>query len=749
MKRYFQISLALFVMLALQTISAQSVQFKVPITLVNGTDTTKLYIGVSGDGSGGSITDNTFGVDIGAAFGDYSESLAAPAPPAYNFRAVFMTIPGHDATYPNGLGATGTTTDYRGYSSLTQIDTFKIVIAGDNTDVNSTIVSWPSDLNYYGTKWTILPQNNTGWSSTNMISSSSVTIPASATKNIIIIKEGAKQPVTGPTFVLSSSSLDFGSVPVNTSSSKTVTVNNTGMVNALSISGVTLANGFTVSPSTFPVNVPAQGSVTFTVRFAPVAASAYSGNIVFKHNASGDSTLLAVSGSGASQGGTLSFSSDTKTTKDFVFGVTDSIKINYVGVATKAFQLRLIVDTSIVTLKSVAKGSGLSSSWVLADTIVHGAADTAKIFVYGPGAGDSLVAGSYSSLITFTYDVKALKGIDTKSGVFKLANVLGSTELGVNSQWLAGSDQAVTVNRGAKLGDISNDGSIDIQDVILDVNQILGKGTALDSAALAAADVAPWGSPDGVIDARDVALLLHIILTDTYPDGSPLAKKSALYASKVSSNTDVALTFYVSKKAVRVSVKNSVALRGIQMDINNVSSMNGTATSSFGQIYSNLNGTSLRTLIFDQNSDAPLAAGERVIATIPTSTSNPSSITISGLKVIDENVAKVSNVSSEVVVENTQVLPTSYSLEQNFPNPFNPSTTISFAVPQTSNVTIEVYNSLGQKVRSLFSGKMEQGTNSVVWNARDDYGREVAAGAYLYRMTAGSYVQVKKMMLVK
>lgn len=741
--------MVIMTVLALNSLNAQSVQFKVPITLANGSESKVLNLGISGDGPGGTIVDNTFGADVDASFGAYQENLAAPAPPTYTFRSVFMTIPGHDATFPNGLGGTGTINDYRGYSSLTQIDTFKIVISGDNTDANSTVVSWPANLNYYGTKWTILPQTGTSWAATNMITSSSVTIPAGAMKNILIVKEGAKQPVAGPTFVLSSSSVAFGSVPVNTTSSQVVTVTNTGITNALTISGVTLVNGFTVSPSSFPVTVQPQASSSFTISFNPTAASSYSGNIVFASNVNGGITNLAVGGDGATQGGTLNFSSITKVTKDFVFGVKDSLQITYVGVPTKAFQFKLIADTSIVTLKSVSKGANLSASWALSDTVTHGAADTAKVVVYGPGAGDSLSAGTYTGLIYFTYDVKAVKGVDTKSGAFKLVDVLGSTELGINSQIIAGQDQAVTVTRGSKAGDVSGDGSTDIGDVILDVNQVLGKGTPLDSASRKAADIAPWPEGDGAIDVRDIALLIHIVLTNQYPDGSPLAKHSATFAGNFTSGADVSLRFLVSKKAVTISVKNTVAIRGLQVDINNVATANSASSSSYGQVYSNLNGTSLRTLIFDQNSAEALAAGERVLATIPLSVGNPDGVTVSGVKVVDENAVKLNNTSTEVVVDNAPVLPTTFVLEQNYPNPFNPSTIITFSVPQTSSVRIEIYNALGQRVRTLFEAQMEQGSDSVVWDGKDDSGAGMAAGAYIYRMTAGSFVQAHKMMLVK
>jgi hypothetical protein len=81
--------------------------------------------------------------------------------------------------------------DYRGYVSASQVDSFKITIAGDATDNAPTTVSWPSNLATFGTSWTIKPQVGTDWPVTNMLTSSSVIIGAGLHKNILIIKVGA------------------------------------------------------------------------------------------------------------------------------------------------------------------------------------------------------------------------------------------------------------------------------------------------------------------------------------------------------------------------------------------------------------------------------------------------------------------------------------------------------------------------------------------------------------------------------
>ncbi|MFQ3598505.1 MAG: T9SS type A sorting domain-containing protein [Chloroherpetonaceae bacterium] len=87
---------------------------------------------------------------------------------------------------------------------------------------------------------------------------------------------------------------------------------------------------------------------------------------------------------------------------------------------------------------------------------------------------------------------------------------------------------------------------------------------------------------------------------------------------------------------------------------------------------------------------------------------------------------------------------TSYKLAQNYPNPFNPSTTISYQLPVTSDVKLEIFDILGKKVATLVNGRQAAGAYTYTWNASTS-----ASGIYFYRLQAGNFVETKKMMLVK
>jgi hypothetical protein len=101
-------------------------------------------------------------------------------------------------------------------------------------------------------------------------------------------------------------------------------------------------------------------------------------------------------------------------------------------------------------------------------------------------------------------------------------------------------------------------------------------------------------------------------------------------------------------------------------------------------------------------------------------------------------------------VEGTEFIPTEYALGQNYPNPFNPSTTIRFDLPKEGVVTMEIFNVLGVRVRSLVSGvTFNAGTFMITWDGRDDRGQVVPSGIYLYRISTGDFHAAKRMTLLK
>jgi len=88
-------------------------------------------------------------------------------------------------------------------------------------------------------------------------------------------------------------------------------------------------------------------------------------------------------------------------------------------------------------------------------------------------------------------------------------------------------------------------------------------------------------------------------------------------------------------------------------------------------------------------------------------------------------------------------------LSGNYPNPFNPSTEISYSLKQAGPVSIKIYNAKGQKIKTLVKGNLEAGDHKISWNGCDNSGKGVASGVYFYRMSSPEYIATKKMMLMK
>ncbi len=94
-------------------------------------------------------------------------------------------------------------------------------------------------------------------------------------------------------------------------------------------------------------------------------------------------------------------------------------------------------------------------------------------------------------------------------------------------------------------------------------------------------------------------------------------------------------------------------------------------------------------------------------------------------------------------------IPTEYALKQNFPNPFNPTTTIGFSLPEASSVNLVIYNALGNVVTTLVHDNLDAGNYSYIWNGRDAASRQVSSGVYFYKLTAGQKIMMNKMVLMR
>ncbi|NOY58784.1 MAG: T9SS type A sorting domain-containing protein [Calditrichaeota bacterium] len=90
-----------------------------------------------------------------------------------------------------------------------------------------------------------------------------------------------------------------------------------------------------------------------------------------------------------------------------------------------------------------------------------------------------------------------------------------------------------------------------------------------------------------------------------------------------------------------------------------------------------------------------------------------------------------------------------YQLKQNYPNPFNPTTQIDFSMKKDGYTKLEIFNLLGQHVRTLLSASLKAGSHSMQWDGLDENGKQATAGVYLYRLQSGDFVETKRLTLLR
>jgi len=126
-------------------------------------------------------------------------------------------------------------------------------------------------------------------------------------------------------------------------------------------------------------------------------------------------------------------------------------------------------------------------------------------------------------------------------------------------------------------------------------------------------------------------------------------------------------------------------------------------------------------------------------------------VDVNGIRV-DHGPISIHVVSGATGGEDPNYIPDEFQLSQNYPNPFNPETKIRIGIPAEEDIgeiTINIYDIMGQKVKTLFQGNLDPGMHTVKWNGRDASGKQVSGGTYFYYLKSNKFHQIKKMILLK
>ncbi|MFI5237958.1 MAG: T9SS type A sorting domain-containing protein, partial [Ignavibacteriales bacterium] len=431
----------------------------------------------------------------------------------------------------------------------------------------------------------------------------------------------------------------------------------------------------------------------------------------------------------------------------------------------QALQFRLSVnkvinDNTILTFQSIRKSDDLlDPSWVLDYAIFRGpltpngaSEDEILVLLYNLQQNNGLQPGTYKKLLEVTYRVADLPALeDSIKSSIKISDAEASTYQGfpINITPSRSELTIIARNRVGFYGDVNGDGCLDILDIIMIVDHIVGRDS-LNEEQFQRADLAPWTHgnpapfPDGFVNVQDLSLLQNIILSGRYPDGTIINGCSYTILPKTTGNSDVIGTFYINNEGITLYSNYSADIRGAQIEFDGVENNpeDMFITTELGQGYYQYSDGMLRALLYDRQGQKTLPAGENLLGDFPFFISRPEDIKIEKFILIDVNREKIVVDEVEIIFGNPPSIPLDYILYQNYPNPFNPSTTIEYSLPKKSDVMLKAYDILGTEVSSLVYEAQNRGNYSVTFNPVG-----LASGIYFYRLQADSFVQTKKMIL--
>ncbi|RPI02920.1 MAG: T9SS C-terminal target domain-containing protein [Ignavibacteriae bacterium] len=322
------------------------------------------------------------------------------------------------------------------------------------------------------------------------------------------------------------------------------------------------------------------------------------------------------------------------------------------------------------------------------------------------------------------------------------------------------------------LADVNHDSYRNIGDLTALIDHALGRNL-LTGYRLLNADMYPRNSNgttgDGMVDIRDVQVCLDSLLKGGWNPtrdwlksfNGPMAKidggslpvsSGSTFLTSLTDSCFVQTTHLGS----RFSLKNSVPIKGLQAVIymKNKATLDTTDIIFSRARMMKVNVKSVGkevSVILWNGSNVPIEPGDSAIFRLP--------IQLTENNVDSFKVLMSSGSTNEVVLLNAKqedirnVIPRDWMLYQNYPNPFNPTTTIEFDVPEVMGkiprAAVQIFNLLGQRVRTIERGIHDAGRYSVTWDGANEQGARVASGVYFYRLLAGEYASTKKMVMLK
>ena len=332
--------------------------------------------------------------------------------------------------------------------------------------------------------------------------------------------------------------------------------------------------------------------------------------------------------------------------------------------------------------------------------------------------------------------------------------VVSATSSGISSAQFASNAYYI-------FGDPNNDIDVNVADITMLVDHIYSKNVFSLGDSIKS-DL----NKDGKIDTSDVGVIRDNILSNPLiftnmiePLGT--LNKSGAQTDGTPSNaekyfSDASTQLEVTPQGLRLNLVNTVPVRGIELRLR---THDTTAVEKINYLFSRAENMDVIVRSFNNEItilvysllNSEIQPGEGTILRLPKITSLAQIDTSQVVLALISNKAVKSLVKIASAPPNSY--PTTYRLEQNFPNPFNGSTIIRYDIPDVrateTKTAIQVFNILGQKVKTLINAPHDPGPHQVVWDGTNDNGERVATGVYFYRLITKNFLTTKKMIYVK